>query len=730
MHRTLSAFALTLLIGLLPGHASAGRDHDDDDAGRKAAVQLGPRPFFLVSEMTDGPLKQQLQQCAAKRKHYERSDFSIGHRGAPLQFPEHTVESYEAAARMGAGVIECDVTFTKDKQLVCRHAQNDLHTTTNILSTPLAATCIKPFTPASFDAAGRLVSPASAECRTSEITLAEFRTLRGKMDAANPRARSVAEYLAGTAAFRTDLYSGPTSGTLMTHRESIELFKRLGVKMTPELKSPAVTMPFDGFTQQDYAQKMIDEYKQARVPARDVWPQSFDRNDVLYWVNAEPAFGRQAVLPGRRGIGGRAARCGRVACHAQTGHPHLGAADLRADLCRRQWQPACVAGRTRRPRRRAGPDHLVARALGHPGRRQQRLLLPDLRQCDPARGRPVPRDRRAGQGGRCAGHLQRLGRPGHVLCQLRRTEVGRTTPRTTRTGAGQKCRPRRRLRVRPRLDVIRYPISSCTVVGFERHSMFKDPSLAGRRILITAGAGGIGLQIARGFVESGARVLVADLDADAVERVRSELPGLQACVADVSDEASVVRLLETCDATLGGLDVLINNAGIAGPTGTVDQLELAEVRRTLEVNLLSQFSCVKHALPRLRKGHGACIVNLSSAAGHLGMPGRSAYSASKWAVVGFTKSISLELGREGIRVNAVLPGAVDGPRIRAVIAAKAASQNKPLADVAQDYEQQSALGRMVTAEDIANTVLFACSDLARSITGQELVVDGHTQALS
>ena len=244
--------------------------------------------------MREGPLKQPLQQCA-QRGGFTKREWSIGHRGAPLQFPEHTVESYVAAARMGAGILECDVAFTKDKELVCRHAQNDLHTTTNILATPLAAKCTKPFTPASFDAAGNLVSPASAECRTSDITLAEFKTLRGKMDAANPRARTPQEYLGGTANWRTDLYSGPTSGTLLTHRESIELFKALGVKMTPELKSPSVAMPFDGFTQQAYAQKMIDEYKAAGVNPRHVWPQSFDQADVLYWVRNEPAFGRQAV---------------------------------------------------------------------------------------------------------------------------------------------------------------------------------------------------------------------------------------------------------------------------------------------------------------------------------------------------------------------------------------------------------------------------------------------------
>ncbi len=257
-------------------------------------AQLGPRPFFLVEDMADSPLKRELQACA-RRPQFTRTQFSIGHRGAPLQFPEHTLESYEAAARMGAGIVECDVTFTRDKELVCRHAQNDLHTTTNILATPLAAKCLRPFTPATFDPAGQRLSAASAECRTSELTLAEFKSLRGKMDAANPDARNLAEYMAGTAAWRTDLYAGPTSGTLLSHRESIELFKRLGVKMTPELKRASVAMPFDGFTQQAYAQKLVDEYRQAGVRPQDVWPQSFDIADLRYWLAKEPAFARQAV---------------------------------------------------------------------------------------------------------------------------------------------------------------------------------------------------------------------------------------------------------------------------------------------------------------------------------------------------------------------------------------------------------------------------------------------------
>jgi glycerophosphoryl diester phosphodiesterase len=297
IHPSASVLAVLTALAACPlaaGAAGAAAESGPNyNRGGGHSVQLGPRPFFLVADMAESALKRELMACSEGP--FKRTDFSIGHRGAAMQFPEHTRESYEAAARMGAGIVECDVTFTKDKELVCRHAQNDLHTTTNILATPLAAKCIKPFAPATFDASGNLLTQASAECRTSEITLAEFRTLRGKMDASNPRAKTVAEYLGGTANWRTDLYSGPTSGTLMTHRESIELFKRLGVKMTPELKSPSVTMPFDGFSQEAYAQKMIDEYKAAGVAPSKVWPQSFNKDDVLYWIQDEPAFGRQAV---------------------------------------------------------------------------------------------------------------------------------------------------------------------------------------------------------------------------------------------------------------------------------------------------------------------------------------------------------------------------------------------------------------------------------------------------
>ena len=260
--------------------------------------------------------------------------------------------------------------------------------------------------------------------------------------------------------------------------------------------------------------------------------------------------------------------------------------------------------------------------------------------------------------------------------------------------------------------------------------MWNQTSLSGKRVLVTAGADGIGLEITRGFAAAGAKVMVCDVQAASLDRLARELPEVEVCLADVSSEPAVATLFETLDRKLGGLDVLVNNAGIAGPTGGVETLSLPDWERTLAVNLTGQFLCVRQAVPRLRKSADASIINLSSAAGHLGMPGRTPYSASKWAVVGFTKSLAIELGRDGIRVNAILPGAVDGPRIRAVIAAKAQASAKPLEEVTRAYTSQAALGRMVTARDITNMVLFAASDLAANVTGQELVVDGLTQALS
>jgi glycerophosphoryl diester phosphodiesterase len=258
------------------------------DALADESIQLGPRPYYLINDMEDGALRDRLAACADGP--FERTAFSIAHRGAPLQFPEHTRESYVAAARMGAGVQECDVAFTADRELVCRHSQCDLHTTTNILAIPeLAAQCTEPFTPADPEAG----TEASALCCTSDITLAQFRMLRGKMDASDPNATTVEEYMGGTADWRTDLYA--TDGTLMTHAESIALFDSLGADFTPELKSPSVEMPYEGdYSQEDYAQQLIDEYVEAGIDPARVWPQSFNRADVIYWIE-NTDFGEQAV---------------------------------------------------------------------------------------------------------------------------------------------------------------------------------------------------------------------------------------------------------------------------------------------------------------------------------------------------------------------------------------------------------------------------------------------------
>lgn len=279
---TLSLLALSPLAIPAASWAHDAEDRGDRGDSHHQNIQLGDRPFFLVEGMDESRLKSKLQRC--ENGPFRRSTFSISHRGAPLQFPEHTKEGYEAGARQGAGVVECDVTFTKDGELVCRHAECDLHTTTNIVATDLNNKCSVPWSGAG----------SSPKCCTSDLTLQEFRSLQGKMDASNPTATTPEGFLGGTADFRTNLYN--SRGTLLTLREHIALAKRLGVKHTPELKegdAQRIMTVFGG--QENYAQRMIDAYKEAGVDPRDVFAQSFNKNDVLYWITHEPRFGRQAV---------------------------------------------------------------------------------------------------------------------------------------------------------------------------------------------------------------------------------------------------------------------------------------------------------------------------------------------------------------------------------------------------------------------------------------------------
>jgi glycerophosphoryl diester phosphodiesterase len=285
------AIATTVLTATSMSIACAHeREHDrGDGAGydhrhhrSHDSIQLGPRPFYLVEGMSDGALKDKLQQCEAGP--FYRTDFSIGHRGAAMEFPEHTQESYEAGARMGAGIVECDTTFTKDGELVCRHSECDLHTTTNIVATPLNGVCTRPWN-----------GPGSSpKCCTSDLTLEQFKSLKGKMDASNPAATTAEGYLGGTASWRTDLYTG--RGTLMTLKESIKLNRENGVKHTPELKSGDAARINQVFgSQAAYAQKMIDTLVAEHVNPKHVWLQSFNLDDVLYWIQHAPAYGKQAV---------------------------------------------------------------------------------------------------------------------------------------------------------------------------------------------------------------------------------------------------------------------------------------------------------------------------------------------------------------------------------------------------------------------------------------------------
>lgn len=249
----------------------------------------------------------------------------------------------------------------------------------------------------------------------------------------------------------------------------------------------------------------------------------------------------------------------------------------------------------------------------------------------------------------------------------------------------------------------------------------------GLRVLVTAGAAGIGLAIAQEFRNHGAQVFVTDINPEAVRAAASA--GFAAAVSDVSNEDQVRGLPDQIQQSLGGLDVLVNNAGIAGPTGPIETLESEDWKTTFDINVHGQFFCIKHLLPLLRQSTRGSIINLSSAAGRLGMAGRSPYSASKWAVIGLTKTLAIELGGEGIRVNAICPGAVNGPRIQAVIEAKARMLQRPVDEVSDLYHAQSSLNKLVEAEDIANMAVFLASPMALRINGQAMAVDGNTEKL-
>lgn len=254
--------------------------------------------------------------------------------------------------------------------------------------------------------------------------------------------------------------------------------------------------------------------------------------------------------------------------------------------------------------------------------------------------------------------------------------------------------------------------------------------LENKRVLVTAGASGIGAAAAAMFMASGSRVHICDVNETAIDAFLQANPTASGSVADVSDEGAVQSLFEIVRQELGGLDILINNAGIAGPTAFVENVDYAEWRKCMDVNLGGAFLCARQAIPLLKESQGGAIINLSSTAGLFGFPGRSPYAAAKWAIIGFTKTLAMELGDDGIRCNAICPGSVEGDRMDRVIAAESKNTGMSEQEVRTGYVACTSLKTFVTAEDIATTMVFLCSDAGSKISGQAIPVDGHSESIS
>ncbi len=256
-----------------------------------------------------------------------------------------------------------------------------------------------------------------------------------------------------------------------------------------------------------------------------------------------------------------------------------------------------------------------------------------------------------------------------------------------------------------------------------------DLDIANLRVLVTAGAAGIGLRIAEAFVREGAKVYVCDVDEAALAALAKSHPQILGTRCDVTDRAAVAAMFADAVDRLGGLDCLVNNAGIAGPTGPVHEIDPKDWDRCLDVCITSQFNCTRLAVEHLRKSKNASIVNLSSAAGKFGFPNRSPYAAAKWAVVGFTKTIAIELGQYGIRCNAILPGVVEGERIRRVIEAKAKVAGKTPREIEDAWLAHASLKELIQPEQLADTIVLLASPRGRQTSGQAISIDGNLQAL-
>lgn len=255
-------------------------------------------------------------------------------------------------------------------------------------------------------------------------------------------------------------------------------------------------------------------------------------------------------------------------------------------------------------------------------------------------------------------------------------------------------------------------------------------SLENATVLIMAGASGIGRVIAESFLQHNASVHIADISQSALDDCVTANPGLKASCCDVSDADQVIKLFEDFRQHHQYLDILINNAGIAGPTAAVEEIEISDWQKTLDVDLTGTFLITRQAVPMLKKAGGGSIINMSSSAGLFGCPLRSPYVASKWAIIGLTKTWAMELGPFNIRVNAICPGSVAGPRIDAVIERDAQERGMASTEIRDVYQRQSSMREFVKAEDVANMAVYLASGLGAAISGQALGVDGHTESLS
>src|SRR3954464_4751181 len=256
-----------------------------------------------------------------------------------------------------------------------------------------------------------------------------------------------------------------------------------------------------------------------------------------------------------------------------------------------------------------------------------------------------------------------------------------------------------------------------------------DMQVEGLRVMVTAGASGIGLEIARAFVREGARVHVCDADELALARLGKSDPDIAGTACDVSSRDQVAHFFDQAVARLGGLDCFVNNAGIAGPTGKVDAIDPAEWDRCIAIDLTGQFNCARLAVPHLCKSKNASLMNVSSLAGRLGFALRTPYAAAKWGVIGLTKSLSIELGDDGIRVNALLPGVVAGDRQKRVLTAKAQAKGISFEEMEKLALSFTSLKEYVTPQQLADYAVFVASPRGRTISGQALSVCGDTNML-